>query len=599
MSPSTTIASGELAIFSVKTNGSTIPDTIRVQRIEVDKGVNRIPVAKVVVLDGDPFAKNFNVSSSDVFVPGNTITIEAGYDSKTEVIFKGIITKQSIHFDGAEGSVLEIDCHDEAIKMCVGRKSMTYSKQSDSDIMKAIINTYSGLSADLTSTNTVWPEQVQYYTTDWDFLLARAETNGMIVTSLNGKVSVFRPDHNTSPELTIEYGNNLFGFNAELDAVTQISATKATSWDFTTQKTITGNAANNYTGPGNLSSKKLSEVIGLSEYELQSTAPIQNADLVNWSKAAMLKSEYSKIRGEVKFQGSNLVDPGKYITLAGLGDRFNGDHIISNVQHDISEGNWITEVSIGLSPIWLTEEPDVMAPPAAGLLPGAQGLFNATVKKMHEDPDSQFRVLVDIPLFDPSGQGLWARLSNFYSTSGAGAFFMPEVGDEVVVGFLNEDPRYPIILGSIYSSSKNNPFEGLYPDEKNTLKAIVSKSGITMKFDDENKVLTLETPAKNSAVLSDKDMQITIKDQNNNSIVMSESGIEIKSYKDITIEATGDLTLKGNQGVNIESSAGDVKINGMNIKNSADMEFSAEGGAMASLTGGAETTITGAIVMIN
>ena len=598
MSASTTITSGGLVTFDIKTNGSAIPDAMDVQSIEVEKGVNRISTAKIVIIDGSPADETFQVSSSSTFVPGNTVTIEAGYDSTNETIFTGIITKQSIRIHGAEGSVLVVECRDEAVKMIVGRKSVTYSKQKDSDIMSTIIGNY-GLSADVSATTTEWPEQVQYYATDWDFLLARAETNGMIVTTLNGKVSVFPPDSDTSSVLEIAYGNNLLEFNASLNSVTQLGSAKATSWDFKQQQTASGEASSSYAGPGNLSSKKLSEVVGLSDYELQSTAPIQESDLTNWSKAALVKSAYSKIQGDVKFQGSNLVDPAKYITLAGLGDRFNGDHIISNVQHVIGHGNWITEVSVGLSPIWFTEEPDVMAPPASGLLPGAQGLFNATVKKMYEDPDSQYRVLVDIPLFDPNGEGLWARLTNFYSTSGAGAFFMPEVGDEVVVGFLNEDPRYPIILGSMYSADSNKPFDGLDPDEKNTIKAFVSKSGINIQFDDENKVLTLKTPSANTAIFSDEDKQITIKDQNNNSIVMSESGITIKSDKDITVQATQNLTLQGDQGVTIESSGGDVQIKGLNIKQTAQMQYSAEGSMTASLQGGTETTIKGAMVMIN
>ncbi|PTX64055.1 Rhs element Vgr protein [Kordia periserrulae] len=599
MSASTNIDSGGVVTFDIKTNGSVIPDAMDIQSVEVEKGVNRISTARVVVIDGNPGKETFEASSSSTFVPGNTITIEAGYDSSNKTIFKGIITKQSIRIHGAEGSVLVVECRDEAVKMIVGRKSVTYSKQKDSDIISTIIGNYSGLSADVTATSTQWDEQVQYYTTDWDFVLSRAETNGMIVTTLNGKVSVFPPDNDTSSVLEIAYGNNLLEFNASLDSVTQLGSAKATSWDYTQQQTASGEATVSYAGPGNLSSKKLSEVVGLSEYDLQTTTPLESSDLTNWSKAALVKSAYSKIRGDVKFQGSDLVDPGKYITLAGLGDRFNGDHIISNVHHLIGHGNWITEVGIGLSPVWFTEEPDVMSPPASGLLPGVQGLFNATVKKMYEDPDSQYRVLVDIPLFDPNGEGLWARLTNFYSTSGAGTFFMPEVGDEVVVGFLNEDPRFPIILGSMYSSSNNKPFEGLDPNENNTIKAFVSKSGINIQFDDENKILTLQTPSKNTAIFSDEDKQITIQDQNDNSIVMSESGITIKSPKDITIEATQNLTLKGNTGVTIESSGGDVQIKGMNIKQSADMEYSAEGSMTASLQGGTQTTIKGAMVMIN
>jgi uncharacterized protein involved in type VI secretion and phage assembly len=303
--------------------------------------------------------------------------------------------------------------------------------------------------------------------------------------------------------------------------------------------------------------------------------------------------------GEAKFQGTNLIDPGKYMTFAGLGDRFNGDYLIGGVVHDLSQGNWVSEVTLGLSPFWFTEEPDVMAPPASGLVPGAKGLFNATVKKMDEDPDSQYRVLVDVPLLDPKGEGIWARLTNFYSTNGAGAFFMPEVGDEVILGFINEDPRYPIILGSVYSSTNKKPFTGLNPNEKNSVKAIVSKSGISVQFDDENKVWTVATPNKNTIIISDKDKKITIQDENNNSIVMSNSGIDLSSQKNINISANQNVTIKGNQGVNIQSSGGDVSIKGLNIKENADMQYSAQGGQMAQVSGGMQLTLKGAMVMIN
>ncbi len=599
MSSSTDIKSGGLVTFTVKVAGNQIPDIMDVKAVTVENSVNRISIARISIIDGDPSTGTFEASSSNTFLPGNEIIVEAGYDSKNKVIFKGIITKQSIRIHGSLGGILEVECRDKAIAMIVGRKSLTYAKKKDSEIITSIIGNYSGLSADVSATNTQWPEQVQYYTTDWDFILARAEANGQVVTVLNGEVAVFPPDKETKSVLDIQYGNNLLEFNADLDAITQLATAKASSWDFTTQKVISNDATSSYAGPGNLSSKKLAEVVGLDNYELQTTAPLQASDLTNWSKAALVKSAYSKIRGEVKFQGSDIVTSGKYITLSGLGDRFNGDHFVSKVTHNIANGNWTTEVTVGLSPIWFTEEPDVMSPPASGLLPGVQGLFNGTVKKMYEDPDNQYRILVDLPLFDSNGEGLWARLANFYSTSGAGAFFLPEVGDEVVVGFLNEDPRYPIILGSLYSSTKNKPYTGLDPDEKNTKKAIVSKTGVYIEFDDENKVFTIQTPNKNTAIFNDKEKEISIKDQNGNSIVMGQSGIKITSDKDISIEASQNLTLKGNQGVSIEASPGDVNIKGMNVKINADTQLSAKGSATAALEGGAQTTIKGAMVMIN
>lgn len=599
MSTTTEISSGGIATFSIKINGNAIPDTLNVFSVHVEKKVNRIPTAKIVILDGEPNTGQFEVSSSSTFLPGAIISIEAGYDSKNDVIFKGIITAQSIRIDSLIGSALEVECRDTAVKMIVGRKSITYTNKKDSDIISNIIGNYSDLSADVTDTNTVWPEQVQYYVTDWDYILALAEANGLIVTTINGKVSVNTPDKNTSSVLTVTYGDNLLEFNAKLNSTTQLGNVTSNSWDYKNQEVINSKATPNETGAGNLSTKKLSEVIGLPSFQLQTSAPLENTDLNNWSKAQIIKSEYSKIMGEAKFQGTNLIDPGKYMTFNGLGDRFNGDYLISGVVHDLSDGNWISEVSLGLSPNWFTEEPDVMAPPASGLLPGARGLLNGTVKQVFGDPDAQYRILVDIPLFDGNGSGIWARLSNFYSTNGAGAFFLPEVGDEVILGFLNEDPRFPVILGSLYSNSKIKPFAGIEPNEKNSIKAIVSKSGISIEFDDENKIWTVATPNKNTIIISDKDKQINISDQNQNSIVMSSSGIDMSSPKSINISSQEKVTIKGTMGISIESNGGDVETKGMNIKENADMQYTANGGATAQVSAGMELTLKGAMVMIN
>jgi len=599
MATQTEIASGNTATFTIKINGTSIPSELNVLSIHINKAVNRIAIAKITILDGEANTGKFDASSSSTFIPGAKISIECGYDSKNEIVFQGIITSQSIRIDEIVGSALEVECRDEAIKMIVGRKSLSFSKQKDSDIISSIIGTYSGLTAKVTATTTSWPEQVQYYVSDWDYIMARAESNGMLITTLNGTVTVAPPDANTNSVLDVSYGNGLMQFNATMNAITQLGSVKANTWDYKNQGIASMQSTNNVAGPGNISSKKLSEVVGLADYQIQTTAPLENADLTNWAKAQLIKSEYSKIQGEAKFQGTNLVNPGNYITLSGIGDRFNGDHFISSVTHDLSEGNWITEISIGLSPLWFTEEPDVMAPSAAGLLPGARGIFNGTVKKIDSDPDSQYRILVTVPLFDTSGEGIWARLTNFYSTNGAGVFFLPEVGDEVIIGFLNEDPRYPVILGSLYSSSKLKPYEGLTPNEKNSIKAIVSKSKIAIEFDDENVVWTLSTPNKNTIIVSDKDKQISIKDQNDNSIIMSSSGITIKSAKDINIEANQNVNIKGNQGVKIASSGGDVAISGINVKETAQSQYSAKGNLNAEVQGGAQLVLKGAMVMIN
>jgi len=596
MATSGAVTGGVIVTFAINVDAKPIADALIVVSVNVEKKVNCIPIARIIILDGSADTGTFDASSSSTFVPGASITIEAGYDLSNSLIFKGIITKQTIRVDSLVGSALEIECMDVAVKMTVSRKCVTFVDKKDSDIIASIVSSY-GLSANITATNVVRPQQVQYYVTDWAYIVSQAEANGLLVVALNGKISVVKPDADTTPIITVGYGESLLEFNASLNSVSQLGSITSNSWDYAQQMVNTANVVNSIAGPGNLTSKALSEVVEIADYRQQTTAALNTTELTIWSNAQVIKSAYAKILGNAKFQGTCLVEPGKYITLQGLGDRFNGDHIISGVTHNINDGNWFTEVAVGLPADWLIEKADVIAPPASGLLPATRGLLNGTVKAIGADPDNQFRILVNVPMFDQCENGLWARLSNFYSSSDAGAFFLPEVGDEVVLGFLNEDPRYPVILGSMYSNPKlKTPFAA---DQINSIKGLKSRSGITIQFDDENEVLTLSTPAGNNVVISDKDKQVTIKDQNSNSIIMAEDGITIKSEKNINFEAGQQINIKGTQGINIQASGGDVNVNGINIKEIADMQYSATGAETAELMSGMQLTLKSAMIMIN
>ncbi|GHE63698.1 type VI secretion system tip protein VgrG [Roseivirga thermotolerans] len=585
-----------LITYQVLANGSPIDSTYNVTSINIQKEVNKIATCEIVVLDGSASQEDFPISDSDTFVPGTSIEVKMGYESHNETVFKGIVLRQGLRVMGGQGPVLEVVCKDEAVKMTVGRKNAYYKDTTDSDAISKVIGNYGGLTADVSSTSGQLPEIVQYYATDWDFILSRAEFNGMIVTTESGKVSVKDPDSETTEVLEVVYGQDILDFDASVDALNQYKSVKANAWDMKNQQIISGQSSLSDYSQGNISNSKLAEVIGLSDFELQSTAPLDSGSLNTWAKAQTTKSKYAKIRGSVSFQGNAKALPGTLISIGGMGGRFNGKAFISGVEHKLSAGNWITEVQMGISPDWFTSQVRMQAPLASGQLPGIQGLQNGTVKQINEDPDGEFRVLVDVPIIAPGGDGVWARYANFYATNEAGSFFYPEVGDEVVLGFLNDDPRYPIVLGSLYNSnSKNAPYT---PDETNSTKAIVTKNKLKLIFDDENKVVTIITPGENQMVWSDQDQSITIKDQNENSIEMSSSGITIKSASSMTLQAAESITMKAGESVTVQGGES-VSIQGASISAQADMEASIEGGTSTSISGGTEVSISGAMVMIN
>jgi uncharacterized protein involved in type VI secretion and phage assembly len=284
------------------------------------------------------------------------------------------------------------------------------------------------------------------------------------------------------------------------------------------------------------------------------------------------------------------------VQLAGLGARFNGKAFISRVTHRIEQGDWVTEAEFGLSPRWFVEEQsNIEAAPAAGLLPAIHGLQIGKVKKIHEDPDGQTRIQVDVPMIAASGDGVWARIASPYATNKAGIFFMPEIGDEVVLSFINNDPSFPVIVGSLYSSQRTSPFT---PDQPNTNKAIVSNSQLKITMDDVKKVIEIRTPGGHIVTMSDDKKSVTIVDSNSNKMEMTSSGISISSPGDINIKATGQIQMQAQTNISIKATA-DLSLEGLNVSAKAQVALSAQGQAQAELSASGQTTVRGAMVMIN
>ena len=588
---------GGLVTWAVNVAGSAIPDTCRIDDIEIEQIANRVAWARIRIADGDPATRDFAVSASTTFVPGDAVSISLGYDSTNVSVFTGVISAQRIAFSKTSAPILEVECRDAAVMLTVGRKSSAYSKSKDSDAISTILSN-AGLQADVAETSVTLDELVQYDCSDWDFTVTRAEANGLLVLTQNGKVKVFDPMQQSAASATLTYGIDLLGFDGELNAIGQLGQVKATGWDPVNLQTLSATASSSFSGPGNQTTKQLANAMKQSDYGLQTGAAESNDALTAWAKAQIAKSELAKIVALATVQGRNDLVPGQTVTLAGLGTRFNGTHLITGIRHRVRRGDWISELKLGHEPQWFVETHAIDTLPAAGLLPGMHGLFNGKVLKIDADPDNQFRIQVEVALFNDNNTGIWARMAHFYATDSQGAFFLPEVGDEVVLGFLSGDPRFPIILGSLYGKNRK-PNSALTPDASNSQKALYSKNGLCLMFDDKDKIMTLSTPAGNKLVLDDKNGKVQLVDKNNNSIQLDGNGITLKSASDLVAQSSKSVSLKGDSGVSLESSSGDVVGKATNITLTAQSQLSMKGSASAEVQGGGQLTLKGAMVMIN
>lgn len=569
----------DVVTTSIRINGEELEQAVQLLGILVHKEVNKIAYARLFIRDGEPALADFPLSNGDAFLPGNEIEVYAGYRSLNERLFKGVITRQGVSARQDAPPTLEVECRDAAFRMTRNRKSKFFHDMKDSDVFEGIIRDHA-LEGDINSTGTTHRRLVQYNSTDWDFMVSRAEVNMMVVLVNDGQVAVNTPDLSPEEVLNLTYGATLLEFETLMDARDQYGTLKSLAWDPAAQEVIETEAAEPaLEEAGNLPASSLAEVNGQDETRQVHAGEVAREELQSWSDSALLRSRLARIRARVSFQGYAAVQPGDIIRLNGLGDRFNGKAYVSSVRHDIHEGRWVTHVQTGMDKRRFSLEEDVVAPPAAGMLPALHGLQIGVVTEIADDPEGEHRVRLRMPVLDTTDDGIWARVATPDAGDNRGTFFRPEIGDEVIVGFLNDDPRNPIILGMMNSSAKPPAFTA---SSDNPEKGYVSREGLKMVFNDNDKSITLETPGGNKVVLDDASQGITIEDQNGNKIEMGPTGISIESALSLNLKAGTDIKLEG---VNIT------------ISPSASLGMSANGSLEVSSSG--PVTIRGAIVQIN
>lgn len=172
------------------------------------------------------------------------------------------------------------------------------------------------------------------------------------------------------------------------------------------------------------------------------------------------------------------------------------------------------------------------------------GLMPAVVVRV-DDPDGEARVLIELPWVDEdqrAGTQTWARLATMMAGADRGSFFVPEPGDEVVVGFHLGDPRFPIIVGSLWNG-QDAPPETMDSDGRNHVRSLHSRSGHKLRFVDEpgSERVEIESQGGHSVVLDDAASEI---------VVTSSSGATV------TIDSAGTVSISAVSEVNVTAPAG-------------------------------------------
>lgn len=574
----------------------------RVSAINIAYRANKIPYAVIDFIDGDPSQENFLLSSSADIEPGAIVTIEMGYKGVTQKVFKGVIIKHSVKLIATK-TYTYIECKDPVIKMTVGKKNRVFGNGSaaisDDANFTTIFSEYA-LSSRLEMKSTPYIAQnsiTQFYSSDWDFVLSRAEINGKMILfkkpeSDYGKITIDNPLSTAKASNTYTFGKNLLDFDVESNASTQIKAAEASTWKEDTQEVLKSAKASSSVfkqlEQKGIKFEDLNTITSPTSLELFHGGSLAKAEIDGWSKAIIEKSAHSKVKGTFKIRGDHSISLGDVLELKGLGTKFSGNVVVTAVRQQFTAGGWFTFLSFGMDAAWHHENYNINAPAAAGLLPGVSGLQVGKVLAYADDPAGQHRVKIKLPMFKNT-EVFWARMLFEYAGSAHGNFFWPEVDDEVLVGFLNDDPRNPVILGAM--SSKANAPAIAAPTSDADTKAIITKNNLRIEFDDIKKTITIKTPGSNSVTLDDENKKLILKDQNGNTISMAADGI--------TIDSAGELKLTAAKKITISSSGGDVSVEGTNIKSTAKAKVEVSGNGGIDLKTSAIAQIKGSLVKIN
>jgi uncharacterized protein involved in type VI secretion and phage assembly len=175
--------------------------------------------------------------------------------------------------------------------------------------------------------------------------------------------------------------------------------------------------------------------------------------------------------------------------------------------------------------------------PAPGLFHGAH---LAEVVDL-DDPATLARVQVRLYSVDGvegHDAPIWARVAVPFAGNNRGTFFIPDVGDEVMVVFVNGDPRHPVVVGGLWNGSDTAP-ESI-SGGRNLKKVIRSKNGVKITLEDQDgqEKFIAETPGGQKVTLKDGPGAVTIEDSNGNSIKLETAGITITASAKVTINAS-------------------------------------------------------------
>ncbi|MFC9066895.1 VgrG-related protein [Streptomyces harbinensis] len=393
---------------------------------------------------------------------------EGGGAGAARPLLTGSVTALEIEIDDT-GTFTVVRGLDESYRLLRGRRVASYQNMTLADICAQVARRAGLAPGTVEVAGPVLEHVAQPNCTDWEFLRMLAADAGAQVYVADGRLHVVRPaEAGGAPDtsaraaasaLVLEAGDNLLRCRAGVSAAEQVSAVEVRGWDVRTKQPLVGRAEAGAAATLDLgvTAAQVSEPFGTAEFVVAGASYGTQAqvDQVARALAATLAGSFAEL--EAVIRGNPEVRAGSAVTLTGVGAPFEGRYTVTSSRHvfDPLRGyeTWLTVSGQQERSLFgLTGGGGGAGEGAAsggGSGGGGGGLVSGTVTDT-KDPEGLGRVKVCFPWLSQEYASDWARTAQTGGTGG-GEGFIPEVGDEVLVGFEQGRLDRPYVLGALFN----------------------------------------------------------------------------------------------------------------------------------------------------
>ncbi|MEA2518653.1 MAG: hypothetical protein QOF49_733 [Chloroflexota bacterium] len=559
MAPDT--AAQHVSSYTVEVDGARIAKEYadRVREVRVVTSLASPDVCTVKVLFSKPRDAGDPWSLDDMpFEIGKKLTVKLGQTASQSptTLFAGDVLTVEPEF-GSGGVQVQVRAMDSAHKLHRARNVRSFQNQTVSDIVSKICQE-AGLSVQSDASGNPLKYLQQSNETDWDFIQRLAAKIGFEFVVVDGTAKFRKPKKGDT--VTLTYPDSLFQFHPRVTAVQQIDQVDVRAWDPATKREIAAQASS----PDLLPEIGITRDAARKEFHgaklLVATEPVEDQSQATKAAQALLDRMANgyAIADGLTF-GNPQVRAGALVEIKGVGTRFGGKYPVHTAIHTLKGG--------GVYETHFTSSPDYtiagMVGGGGGSGAGAPAFGDGLVVGIvtnNNDPDKMGRVRVKYPALSSTVEGWWARVCVPSSGKERGLMMLPQVDEEVLVGFEHGDVTRPYVVGSLFNG-KDTPGDVLAAQD-GSLGVRSDKKLITNSK--QSTELTSEDVFK---LKSGKDFTLT-----------SDQKLDLKASGAATFKADQSLELSGTQSVKvstqggqlqIQAPTGSLEISAMNIKLSA------------------------------